>query len=260
MPDEIRVAVRNLKTGEIHVLSGPLPLHEWPFQAPAMDQILWRYGDYWKFLQLFAEKKLYFRRADKLEDTKEGKFTDRNQTNRSDLFAQAFKDLPLGDHRKILEIQESHRPRTFLQCWHKNTAENPRMWHEYTTTNESVAIRSDVQSLAAVVGDRCRAFDVKYVGEDFAIPELHSLAPYVYKRTDFAFEQEFRLVYLLPLDESVYLDQPADFQRVLAGDPARFVHELRFHPRAPSLFKQKVKADLAGFGLNFPVIDSDAAP
>ena len=130
MPDEVRVAIRNRKTGEIHHVSGPLPQHEWPFHTPARDQVLWRYGDYWKFLQLFAEKKLYFRRADKLPDAKEGKFTDGNQTSRSDLFAPAFRDIPLGDHRKILDIQESHRSRTFLQCWHKNTTENSRMWQE----------------------------------------------------------------------------------------------------------------------------------
>jgi hypothetical protein len=256
MSNEARVALRNLKTGEIHVISSPLPLREWPFQAPAMDQILWRYGDYWKFRELFAEKKLYFRRADKLLDAKEGKFTDGNQAGHSELFAQAFKEIPLGDHRKILDIQESHRPRTFLMCWHKNTVENSRMWREYTKTNESVAIRTNVQSLAAVIGDRCRGFDVKYVGEDFAIPELHSVAPYAYKRMDFAFEQEFRLAYFLPLDESVYLDQPEDFQRWMVGDPARFVHELRFHPLACTTFKQEVRSELAGLGLNFPVVDS----
>ena len=63
----VRLAIRDLKTGKIVALSGSLPMSQWPFSIPRPDTVLWRYGDYWKFKQLFVERPLYFRRVDQLD-------------------------------------------------------------------------------------------------------------------------------------------------------------------------------------------------
>ena len=245
--------IRDLRTGKIVALSRPLPLAEWPFKISEPDGLLWRYGDYWKFKALLESRQLYFRRADKLEDIKEGRFTEANRAGPSRLFAGAFADLKLGDPAQILKIQESHRVRTFLSCWHKNPQENPRMWPAYTETPESIVIAVRTQNLLTEMAGRCQAFDVQYISEDEALPELQSLAVFAYKRSEpFAFEQEFRLAYMLPQEESIYLDQAQDFGRTLPADPAKLVQEIRFHPRATMVFKAQVRSDLkaAGFSVN----------
>ena len=258
-PLTLHQAIRDLRTGEIVAISRPLPVEAWPFRISEPEATLWRYGDYWKFRDLFRKGKLYFTRADRLEDKKEGRFTKANRDRQSRLFAPAFADLRLGDPATIRKIQESHRVRTYLNCWHKNHDENPLMWSVYTQSSESIAVRTSTPRLLAAVGERCRAFDVQYIGEDEAIPELHSLALFAYKRRDqFAFEQEFRLVYMLPIDEPVWLDRPEDFGRRLPADPKSFVEELRFHPAASLQFKDQVRRDLQVAGQILPTRDSVA--
>src|SRR5208283_4009297 len=136
------------------------------------------------------------------------------------------------------------------------TREAPRMWQEYTNGCDSVAIATTVGHLASAVGKHCHGFSVRYIDEGFAVPELHSLAPYAYKRPQFAYEREFRLVHVLPPESAIYLDQSDDFQRLIAGDPGEFVHELRFHPEAAQAFKERVRQEIAALGYSFPVTDS----
>lgn len=256
MEDTRHLAIRDLTTGRIVAVSSPLPAERWPFHTPPDDTIVWRYGDYQKFNRLFDEKKFYFRRADKLADEFEGRFTAANAVGASELFGKAVQELNLGDLKQVRKIQESHRSRTFLQCWHRNPAEEPRMWKEYTSGPESIVLRSTVGALAQAVGRRCHGFAVEYVDETFAIPEMHSLAPVAYKRKSFAFEREFRLVHMLPPGESVYLDHEQDFFRLIEGEPALFADELRFHPHATPEFKERVRRDLTERGYRILLRDS----
>lgn len=257
-PFTVRQAIRDLRTGEIVRISRPLPVEEaWPFRISDPGGPLWRYGDYWKFKGLFVGRKLYFRRADRLEDEKEGTFTEANQREHSRLFADAFADLGLGDGAAIRRIQESHRVRAFLSCWHKNAKENPLMWPAYTKTPNSIAIRTSTPRLLAAVGTICRAFDIQYIGEDDAIPELHSLSVFAHKRrAQFEFEREFRLVYMLPVHETIFIERSEDFGRELPADPAAFIEEVRFNPAATPQFKEQVRRELDIAELLLPIRDS----
>lgn len=133
------------------------------------------------------------------------------------------------------------------------------MWQEYAPGPESIVLRSTVGALAQAVGWRCHGFAVEYIDETFAIPEMHSLASVAYKRKEFAFEREFRLVHMLPPEESVYLDHEHDFFRLIEGDPALFAHELRFHPHATPEFKERVHRDLTARGYRISLRDSQIA-
>jgi hypothetical protein len=258
MNKEIRMAIIDRRTGKPIRISRPLPDVAQLFTLPPPNTVLWRYGDYWKFAQLFLQQKLYFRRADQLPDIYEGLFTAANRERRSDMFAAAFNDLGLGDAAPILRIQEMHRTRTFLSCWHKNERENPRMWKEYTKTNDSIALLTDVASLSAATPDQCKGADVHYIGEDQPLPELHSLAALVHKRRKpYAFENEFRLLYMLRGEERVSPDNKEDFFRLIPADPLAFVHEVRFHPAATPEFKAKVRAEIAAAGFRIPTRESE---
>jgi hypothetical protein len=258
--DEIRMAIFDRRTGLPVKISRPVPDVKKLFTLPPSDTRLWKYGDYRKFAQLFSEQTLYFRRADQLPDLYEGKFTAANQERRSDMFAGAFADLGLGDPAAIHAIQESHRTRTFLHCWHKNARENPRMWKEYTTSADSIVVVTTVAALFAATPAHCKGAEVHYVGEDDPLPELHSLAALVHKRRDpYAFEDEFRLMYMLPPGESVLLDQKEDFFRLIPADTGTLVHEVRFHPAASPEFKNKVRAEIAAGNWKISVRDSEFA-
>lgn len=257
MNGETRMALKDLSTGQIKKVSRPLPDVENLFTLPPLKTRLWKYGDYHKFSQLFLEKTLYFRRADKLPDIFEGRFTAANQKRRSDMFGPAFEDLGLGNDASILDIQESHRVWTFLNCWHKNEKENPRMWREYTKTSESIVLITNLESLACATYGKCRGAEVHYVGENKPLPELHSLAALVHKRKVlYYFENEFRLLYELRPEESIFSDREEDFFRLISMDSINFVHEVRFHPLATPEFKAKVRAEIIAAHLCIPVRDS----
>ena len=132
------------------------------------------------------------------------------------------------------------------------------MWKEYTTTADSVALVTNLEAIFVSTPDRCWGAEVHYVEANQPLPELHSLAALVRKRRDpYAFEDEFRLIYMLPPEEGISLDDPADFFRLIPADPAKLVHELRFHPAASVEFKDRVRAILASGYWNIPVHDSD---
>jgi len=257
MNDEIRMAIVDRRTGEVVKVSRPLPDVAKLFNLPPPQTILWQFGDYRKFVQLFVERTLYLRRADQLPDIFEGRFTVANQERRSDMFAGAFADLGLGSAAHILPIQESSRNRTFLHCWHKNEQENVRMWKEYTTTADSIALVTNLTSLFKATPEQCKGAEVHYVNEDQPLPELHSLAALVHKRREpYAFENEFRLLYQLPPSESIYLDCAEDYFRLIPADPGILVHQVIFHPGASPEFKARVRADVANAGLDIPGNDS----
>ena len=249
-------ALRDLTTGKIVSISRPVSFDAWPFRIADPNTVLWRYGDYWKFKGLFSEQKLYFRRADQLPDRLEGRFTEANKKQISDLCAGAFTDLKLGDPAQIREIQEGLRVFRFLTCWHKNTHENQWMWENYTGSPEAVVITTKAPRLLAVFRERIAGFDVEYVGEEKALPELHSLAALAYKRRQYSPENEFRLVYTAN-DETIYVDREEDFGRTLAVEPENFIDEIRFHPNATPEFKARVKADLAESALAPRLRDSE---
>lgn len=241
----VRMVIKNRTTDRIVGMSRPLPQASKLFALPPRDALLWRYGDYWKFKHLFVDKSLYFRRADQLPDIYEGRFTEANATKHSDMFADAFKDLRLGDSKTIRSIQETNRTRVFLNCWHINQRENLRMWAAYTVSTEAVVVVSNIDALFLATPRECKGSMVRYVGEDEAVPELHSLSPLVHKRRDlYEFENEFRLIYQLPREHSIFLDRPEDFFRLIPVDLVILAHALRFHPAASDEFKAKVHADI----------------
>jgi hypothetical protein len=253
-----QTAIREISTGKIVRLSRPIPLSQYPFHVSERDGQLWRYGDYWKLRGLLVAGEMYFRRADRLPDVKEGRFTTANLAGVS-LVAESL-GLP-GGNKSIIEIQESHRCRTFLGCWHKNQAENPVMWSSYTTCSESIVIVCKTSNLLRAIEGRCQAFDIRYISDNEPIPDFHSLSVFAHKRKDpFEFEHELRLAYMLSREESVWLDKEEDFGRTLKVNPSDFIEEVRFHPRATDSFKAQVQADIAASGLRIVIRNSESIP
>ena len=240
-PERPVLVVIDRRTGSFVKSLGDVKNPKNLFTRPPNNTVLWRYSDYVRCSNIFTNRTLYFRRADKFKDTLEGRFTPANAKRPSDMFAEAAKQLPTAS---ILSIQESHRNHVYLNCWHKNPEENPRMWKEYTTCTEAIAIRTDLESLFAAMPTEIKGANVNYCGEDYPIPEFHSLSALVHKnRTDFEHENEFRLIYQLPTSEIARSDDKADEGRLIPVDTGRLVHLVRVHPLATEAFKEQVRRD-----------------
>ncbi len=256
-PSKVYQVVIDRRTRQPVRILGEVKDPEKLFTLPAEDTVLWRYNDYSRVRTLITEGWLYFRRADKFKDSLEGRFTKANLEGPSAMFAATATKLPTKD---LLPIQESHRSHVYLNCWHKNPEENSRMWQEYTTCPESIAIKTDLLSLFRSTPAEIKGSNVHYVEEDYPVPEFHSLAALVHKRKKpFEFEREFRLIYQLRPDEIARPDDEADAGRKVPVDRHRLIHFIRFHPDASAGFKEAVRQDLAAAGLGVPA-ESSARP
>lgn len=253
-PDKGLMAIIDRRTGLPVKLLGAVENPEQLFTLPPEDTVLWRYGDYQRFKALIVDQRLYFRRADKFKDSLEGKFTKGNRQRPSQMFAEVAGQLPTTD---VLPIQESRRFHVFVNCWHKNPGENLRMWTEYTSGPEAIAVKTDLTSLFRATPEQIKAANVHYIDEGHSIPEFHSLSALVHKRRDsYEFENELRLIYQLPPSEIERLDDKADEGRLVPVDAHRLIHLIRFHPAASAEFKDRVRRDALAASLTFALEDS----
>jgi hypothetical protein len=170
------------------------------------------------------------------------------------MFAAVAAQLPTAD---VLPIQESHRSHVYVNCWHKNPEENLRMWSEYSTCPEAIAVKTDLVSLFRSTPEEIKASNVHYVDENYSIPEFHSLSALVHKRRDkYEFENELRLIYQLSFSQIERLDNKEDEGRLVPVDAQRLIHLIRFHPSATNEFKDRVRQDVQVASLSIALEDS----
>jgi hypothetical protein len=244
-----RMVIQNRFTGEILKEGVPVFESDVPFQVPDPEVIVWRYLDWFKFEDLVVNRRLYFRRADRLDDHMEGRFSAANRQFQTSLWQRFNEAYAIKrDPEQEQQINEMMRYRVFMNCWHINANESTRMWKLYTKSLESVVIRSKCCLLDSSTDGRAyQPVLVRYVNQQEPRPEFHSLAPFVFKDTSFGFENEVRLLAVPDLEETIYLDQERDFYRTLPVRPEELILEVRTHPAATNRFRRRVAKLCADF-------------
>lgn len=159
------------------------------------DDVIWRYMDFTKFVDLLSNSKLFFCRADKFEDPFEGSIPKKIYHKR----LREIESQPslFGDEQVMFERhRENSRKYVYINCWHRNEMESAAMWKLYLQSQEGVAIKTTRERvLASIKGDSYSVWSVpvKYIdydNDDVPIPT--SMAPYRYKRRSFQHERELR--------------------------------------------------------------------
>lgn len=237
-----RLVIKDRVTGKPVSEGAPIFAEEIPFQVPRPSVVVWRYLDRSKFEDLVVRRRLYFRRADRLDDQMEGSFSEGNRRFQTALwrrFHEAHSIRP--NHEQEQEINQMIRHRVFINCWHVNEHESARMWKLYTRSSESVVIRSQCRLLDSSIDGRAyQPVYVRYVGSDEPRPEHHSLAPFVFKDLKYQFESEVRLLLVAGLEETIYLEKEEDFARTLPIRPEELILGVFTHPAAGKKFRKCV--------------------
>ena len=220
-----------------------------PFRLADPEAIVWRYLDWLKFEDLVNNRRLYFRRSDRLDDHMEGRFSEgsrRFQTSLWQRFNEAYSIR--RDPEQEERTNEIIRYRVFVNCWHMSGNENARMWKLYTHSPESVVVRSRCSLLdSSTDGGAYQPVLVRYVGQQEPRPEFHSLAPFVFKDTCFSFENEVRLFFVPDMHETIFVEREEDFYRTLPVRPDELITEVRTHPKATKQFHRRVAKLCANF-------------
>ena len=160
------------------------------FNRPEPEAVLWRYMDFTKFVSLLETRSLYLVRADRLGDPFEGSFPELNVALRPHRYPKEFIE-------KISSVGKNVREIVFVSCWHQSDRESAAMWKLYSREHDGIAIKTDCQSLWNSLDNT----DNTYIGRVSYIDYSNSLInegnlfdPYLYKRREFAHEQEVRVV------------------------------------------------------------------
>jgi hypothetical protein len=246
--------MRKRRTGEVVQSLGPIYAEDWPYRELPADQALLRYMDLWKFEDLLRSNTLYFRRADKFEgDPLEGTISKEgvHQSSRTDEAMRRRVNLAPQSYAEMAAYRDITKSVTFVNCWHINNKECPKMWEEYTTSANSILVISSVGLLKKSLERPVMMSAVKYVDEDTPRTEFGERSLFFYKDSAFAFEKEYRLLIdlfaLEGMKGSIDPSNPEDFYRRVGVKPSILIRALQPHPDANGKTKESIDALVAEY-------------
>ncbi len=217
--------------------------------------VVWRYMNYWKFVQLMEKHAIYFCSVACLDeyDKHDGTESQAHVEFRDELLKRTAPQLIL-DHA---EDSRNERERTFCNCWSMGDFESDPLWKRYIEDEEGLAIRSTVRRLQ----DACRKLDVEhrtrvtltrvdYVDHPKHIGDGRDLDRYRVKDRMFRWENEFRIIY----DDRSRLVSPKGL--VVEIDLKTIVDQVVLQPSASQKLESEVRSLLQTLCLSFDVVRS----
>ena len=130
-------------------------------EPESQDVVIWRFMNMDKFRDLMATNKLYFCRADKLNDEHEGLPPEKYLSSLFGLNPLLLPDLHRLD--SYLGTLAQFRESLYISCWHLFRNETDKMWKEYG--DDGVAICSRyclLKSALNAMGDQAFLGLVRY--------------------------------------------------------------------------------------------------
>ena len=257
---------------------------------PNNEDTLWRYMSFEKFVSILKTESLFYTKAYKFEDTFEGI---RPQLI-VDAYINALRRHAPEEHAqgviKIIEIMKKH---VMCNCWHQNEEESKAMWDNYGRPNSGIVIKTTVQKLKNSLSDTM--FDVfigkiKYLSpstydehythsflksmENGSLLDLYkkwTYFPYFYKREEFEYEREVRIIIdidsyienVLNRYSSGAISDPELLESIFpdSGENGKLyrvsvnmlIDKIITSPYADERITQEVKSAIQKYGYNFEV-------
>ncbi len=181
---------------------------------PGEKDVLWRYMDFTKFVDMLEKESLFFSRLDLLADKFEGALP------QGDVFPEKLlASAPEADGKRLAEWLNSTtrstakniRRAVFVNCWHRNKHESAAMWGLYLKSDEGIAIKSSFSRLKkgmqAALED-IYVSKIKYIDyKNSMIRNVDAVYPALHKRLSFSHEREVR-AFLVDPTEFQYINEP----------------------------------------------------
>jgi len=226
------------------------------FCRPPNDphQPIWRYMSYIKFFSMLETNSLYFPKISILPDKYEGFIS----TKTLKYLKKSVKKLKDENRRheqyeRLLLLLKTARDFLTVCSWHLNYNESTAMWNIYLIKGEGIAIKSSyhrlVNSLRNTEEDVYIGM-VDYIDYDVdKIPFGNTLAPALYKRNIFEFENELRALVFLKKnirDNGIYIKVNLN----------TLVESIVLAPNTENWVKDIIHDVLKRFGLEFAINES----
>ena len=203
------------------------------------DVILWRYQDINKFRDLIHTEELHMANMDVLDDKLEGTPT-RSFRKMINTVDERKKRRDMSSSDKIMFLLEyiigvnlgdslDALPKIgYVSCWHASTQESHFMWENYTSSPESIVIRTNVGSIReSIKGGEPDIYEVHYVDYElqdrvFPTPIQNMLT---HKDKEYSNEKEYRI---LQIEDDI----PHEEYKRIPVDVPTLIQEIRVHPEA----------------------------
>lgn len=214
------------------------------------SQIVRRYLDLPKYLDLLYSRHLYLRRADGFTDRFEGALTP--------AIRQALDEAHRADHVSYgsAELYKRARQGNFVSCWNSSARDNMALWQLYGGAASSVAVTSTIDRLlAAALRWKEDVFicKVRYI-DHFKSPNMvvgaGSGADLLqFKHDAYRYENEVRLVVSRA---KTWKTNEAGI-RLPLGDLNEVIRSVVVAPEAPPWFFELIEDVTTKYGVSRPV-------
>ena len=219
------------------------------------SNILWRYMDLAKFIDLLESRSLRLSRADKFSDKFEGSFTPSLKL----LIEKAYNDN--GIKLTYPEFKDKLRERIYINCWCNRKADSIAMWQLYGQSDNAIAVTTTVSRIRNAVLDskyplKTYIRKVKYI-DHLDNPEIE-IKPYSnifsYKQNAYDYEKEVRVV--LDLYHESFDNKKMPESISMSIELEVFLTGVVISPFAPDWFSVLVKSIMRKYKLEVPVMPS----
>ena len=159
------------------------------------SNILWRYLDLPKYLDLLRSKAIYFSRADRFPDKFEGVLTPSMRRALNKAYKNGESDYDADSLSR--ELKEG----IYVNCWSLGAKDNMALWQLYSSLSTGVVVTTTINKLTMVSlewapNEQVEIFKVRYI-DHFKNPDMivgTYSDPLRYKNSAYSFENEVRLV------------------------------------------------------------------
>lgn len=121
-----------------------------------MSLKVWRYMPFSKFVSLLTFQAIWFPKLKILQDQYEGKIPKTTKLAMEEEYGNQKKNWPKEMHWQFEQMasknEEDSRELILASCWYLQEEESERMWLEYGSSNDAVAIQSTIGQLRQYVG------------------------------------------------------------------------------------------------------------
>lgn len=226
-------------------------------KQPVLQDQLWRYMNFAKFVDMLRTRKLHLTSVDKLAEL-------------GDKFEGVFPAAPKGGFLGFFGEEQTQRYRAeksknlrrfyYANCWHGNDSESDAMWKVYVKGNQGIAIHTTVRSLKASLEGAAEIMwlaKVKYLPKPTwkNTPDDQALHACVTKRKSFVHENEVRIIWH-DTDAKKSGRRGQDGKEV-SCDLAKLIEKVYLAPTGSPWFKRVVEDILRKYNLNVEVVPSD---
>lgn len=234
------------------------------FKSPENpDQLIWRYMDFTKFVDMLEKASLYFTRADCFEDIFEGSLTKMSkefieeriiEIKNREVFPENF------DAERIRSITPARKQKA-INCWHMNDFESAAMWKLYLQSNEGIAIQSTFSKLRTALTESeliVLIGKVNYIDYDKeVINPFNGFNSFLHKRKSFEHERELRVILWDKMKTNKDLIDLSDQTGCrIKVSLEELIQNIYVSPNSPLWFTNLVQEITLKYGISRKVINS----